>query len=83
MDTVQANRHLGFDDDIRDYAIAAEMLRYLAPKSITLLTNNPRKIEGLRAAHIVIDERVPLKITPNPHNVHYLATKRDKSGHLL
>ena len=83
MDTVEANRHLGFDDDLRDYDIAAEMLRILSPASITLMTNNPRKLEGLREAGIEIDERVPLKITPNPHNLRYLNTKRDKSGHLL
>jgi GTP cyclohydrolase II len=83
MDTVEANLHLGFDDDLRDYAIAAEMLRILAPTSVTLMTNNPRKLEGLREAGIKIDERVPLKITPNLHNKRYLNTKRDKSGHLL
>ena len=83
MDTVEANEHLGFDDDLRDYDIAAEMLRILGPQSIVLMTNNPRKLEGLRGADIPIDERVPLKITPNPHNKRYLNTKRDKSGHLL
>jgi len=83
MDTVEANKHLGFDDDLRDYDIAAEMLRILDPGSITLMTNNPRKLEGLRQAGIEIDARVPLKITPNPHNLRYLNTKRDKSGHLL
>jgi len=83
MDTVEANLHLGFDDDMRDYSIAAKMLEIIAPESIVLMTNNPRKLEGLRQAGIPIDERIPLKITPNPYNEHYLDTKRDKSGHLL
>jgi GTP cyclohydrolase II len=83
MDTVEANHHLGFDDDMRDYSIAAEMIRLLGCDSITLMTNNPRKLEGLRDSGIRIDRRVPLKITPNPHNRSYLNTKRDKSGHIL
>ena len=83
MDTVEANLHLGFDDDLRDYAIAAEMLRILAPTSVTLMTNNPRKLEGLREAGIKIDERVPLKITPNLQNQRYLTPTRDQSGHRL
>ena len=83
MDTVEANLHLGFDDDMRDYSVAARMLEYLAPKSIILMTNNPRKLDGLRKAGIPIDERVPLKITPNVHNKRYLETKKNKSGHLL
>lgn len=83
MDTVEANLHLGFDDDMRDYAIAARMLQYLGPESIILMTNNPRKLDGLRKAGIPIDERIPLKITPNTHNKRYLETKKNKSGHLL
>ena len=83
MDTVEANLHLGFDDDMRDYSIAAKMLDYLKPESIILLTNNPRKLEGLRKAGVPIDERIPLKITPNRFNESYLKTKKKKSGHLL
>ncbi len=83
MDTVEANLHLGFDDDMRDYSVASEMLRHLSPESIILMTNNPNKIKGLREAGIPIDERIPLKITPNPFNEHYLETKKNKSGHLL
>lgn len=83
MDTVEANLHLGFDDDMRDYAIAARMLQHLGPRSIILMTNNPRKLDGLRKAGIPIDERIPLKITPNRHNKRYLETKKSKSGHLL
>lgn len=83
MDTVEANKHLGFDDDMRDYAIAAEMLRLLGPESIVLMTNNPRKLEAMRKAGIPIDERLPIKILPNRFNERYLMTKRDKSGHML
>ena len=83
MDTVEANLHLGFDDDLRRYDIAAEMLKILGPKSVVLMTNNPRKVEGLRRAGIPIDERLPLLITPNKHNAQYLRIKREKSGHLL
>ncbi len=83
MDTVEANLHLGFDDDMRDYSIASEMLRIVGPESIMLMTNNPNKVEGLRRSGIPIDERVPIKIPPNTFNQHYLATKKKKSGHLL
>lgn len=83
LDTVEANLHLGFDDDLRDYEISAEMLKLLGVKSITLMTNNPAKVDGLIEAGIAIDERQPIKTTPNPHNSKYLKTKRDKSGHLL
>lgn len=83
MDTVEANKHLGFDDDMRRYDISSEMLKILGPKSIVLMTNNPRKFEAMRKAGIPIDERLPIKITPNKFNVDYLNTKRDKSGHIL
>ncbi len=83
MDTVEANHHLGFDDDLRDYEISARMLELLEVESIVLLTNNPSKVEGLREAGVVVDERRPIKTTPNPHNYNYLETKRLKSGHLL
>lgn len=83
MDTVEANLHLGFDDDLRDYRVAAEMLRILGVESIELITNNPRKVDGLEDQGVVVSERRPLKVLPNPHNVRYLETKRDKSGHIL
>lgn len=83
MDTVEANHHLGFDDDIRRYDISTEMLKILGPESIVLMTNNPRKFDALIQAGITIDERLPIKITPNKFNVGYLNIKRDKSGHLL
>ncbi len=83
LDTVEANHHLGFDDDLRDYSLSAKMLSLLGIESIVLMTNNPSKVEGLTEAGVVIDERRPIKTTPNPHNFNYLETKRVKSGHLL
>jgi GTP cyclohydrolase II len=83
LDTVQANQALGFHDDERDYAIAAHMLRSLKVRSIKLITNNPKKIEGLHRNGIDVKERIPLIIKPNKYNEKYLKTKRDKSGHLL
>ena len=82
LDTVDANRRLGFSDDERDYGHAAAMLRALGIDRIRLLTNNPNKVEGLEAAGIVVAERVPHHMPANPHNADYLETKRTKSGHL-
>ena len=83
LDTVEANLRLGFQDDERDYAHAAAMLRLLGIDHVRLLTNNPGKVEGLEKAGIGVVERVGHQMPPNPHNVEYLATKRSKSGHLL
>jgi GTP cyclohydrolase II len=83
MDTVEANRHLGFDDDLRDYEISAEMIKLLGVESIELMTNNPSKVDGLKAFGVEVTGRRALKMTPNPHNYLYLETKRLKSGHLL
>ena len=83
MDTVEANLHLGFDDDMRSYDIAAEMIRLLAPQSVQLMTNNPKKYRGLLDAGIEVSDRLPIKIMANPFNEHYLETKKEKSGHLL
>ena len=82
LDTVDANLRLGFADDQRDYAHAAAMLRALGIDRIRLLTNNPAKVDGLRAAGIEVVERVPHHMPTNPHNADYVATKRKKSGHL-
>jgi len=82
LDTVDANRRLGFADDERDYAMAAAMLRALGIDSVRLLTNNPAKVEGLAAAGIAVVERVAHHMPVNPHNADYLETKRSKSGHL-
>jgi GTP cyclohydrolase II len=83
LDTVDANLRLGFQDDERDYAHAAAMLRALGIDRVRLLTNNPSKVEGLQKAGIKVAERVGHRMAPNPHNIEYLATKRRKSGHLL
>ena len=83
LDTVQANHALGFDDDLRRYDIAAAILCELGVASIQLLTNNPRKVEGLTRSCIRVNGTIALRAAPNPHNARYLATKRDKSGHLL
>ncbi|MGQ4911729.1 MAG: GTP cyclohydrolase II [Candidatus Thorarchaeota archaeon] len=83
LDTVDANIHLGFKPDERDYGIAANILRNLKIKSIRLLTNNPEKIRQLTAAGINITERVPLIIEPTEYSKAYLETKAARSGHLL
>ena len=83
LDTVDANLRLGFEDDERDYTHAAAMLRMLGIEEVRLLTNNPKKIEGLQRLGIKVVERLGHQMRPNPHNVEYLATKRGKSGHLL
>ena len=81
FDTVDANRRLGFADDARDFGVAARMLRLIDIEEVRLLTNNPAKVAGLEAAGIAVTERVPIRIAANPHNEHYLETKRDRSGH--
>lgn len=83
FDTVDANLRLGFDDDERDFGVAAHMLKLLSQLRIRLLTNNPRKVEALEAEGIEVAERVPLRIEASEHNRLYLATKRDRSGHQL
>jgi len=83
LDTVDANLRLGFADDERDYEHAAAMLRSLGIAEVRLLTNNPAKVRGLESAGIRVVERVGHHMPANPHNADYLATKRDKSGHLL
>ena len=83
FDTVDANLRLGFNDDERDFAIAAHILAELSQERIRLLTNNPRKREALIAHGIIVEATVPLRIEPSEHNRDYLATKRDRSGHQL
>ncbi len=82
-DTVEANEELGFKPDLRDYGIGAQILSDLGIKKIRLLTNNPKKIVGLKGYNLEIVERIPIEITPNEENAHYLETKRDKLGHLI
>ena len=83
LDTYDANRQLGFPDDLRRYDIAAEMIRALEIRSVDLITNNPLKIAGLVDEGVPVRRRISLKTPPNPHNEDYLKTKRDRSGHLL
>src|SRR5215208_1065312 len=83
LDTVEANLALGLPEDARDYRAAAEMLLDLGVRRAQLLTNNPAKVEGLGRYGVEIVERVPLRISPNPSNVGYLRTKREKMGHLF
>lgn len=82
LDTVEANRRLGFADDERDYRHAAAILRQLGVDGVRLLTNNPAKVAGLEAAGIAVTERVAHHMPTNPHNADYVATKKAKSGHL-
>jgi 3,4-dihydroxy 2-butanone 4-phosphate synthase/GTP cyclohydrolase II len=82
-DTVEANRTLGFADDLRDYGIGAQILRDLGVSRIALITNNPRKIVGLDRHGLEIVDRVPLEVAPNRRNEAYLRTKKEKLGHLL
>ncbi|WP_260483007.1 GTP cyclohydrolase II [Sphingomicrobium flavum] len=82
LDTVDANRRLGFADDERDYGAAAAMLKALAAHQVRLLTNNPNKVAGLEAEGVTVTERVRHQMMPNPHNAHYLDTKKARSGHL-
>ncbi len=82
FDTVDANTRLGFEPDERDFSLAAAMLKALEIGAVALLTNNPDKVAGL-AAHGLAVTRVEHRMPPNPHNVGYLGTKRDRQGHLL
>ena len=81
MDTVEANLHLGFQMDQRDYGVGAQILRYIGITKLRLMSNNPKKRVGLIGYGLEIVENVPIEIHPNPHNERYLQTKRDKLGH--
>jgi len=83
LDTVEANLSLGFEPDLRDYGIGAQILADLGLRSIRLLTNNPKKVIGLEGYGLKVVETVPIIVTPNPYNRRYLETKQKKMGHLL
>ncbi len=82
-DTVEANAQLGFPPDLRHYGIGAQILVDLGVRRMRLLTNNPKKVVGLDSYGLELVERVPIEIAANPENAGYLATKREKLGHLL
>lgn len=82
-DTVEANEELGFKADLRDYGIGAQILLDLGIRKIKLLTNNPKKVIGLKGYGLEIVERIPIEIQPNVNNEKYLKTKRDKLGHII
>lgn len=83
LDTVEANLQLGFDMDERDYGVGAQIIRDLGISKIRLITNNPKKRVGLMGYGLEIVENLPIEISPNQHNEHYLRTKRDKLGHTI
>lgn len=82
-DTVEANEHLGFDADMRNYGMAKDMLDHLQVKSVQLMTNNPRKINALTELGIVVEQRQAIQVGENSHNRDYLATKASKLDHFL
>jgi len=83
MDTVEANLHLGFKADLRDYGIGAQILRDLGVRKMSLLTNNPKKIIGLEGYGIEVVDRFPIEMAVRDENKNYLLCKRDRMGHLL
>ncbi len=83
FDTVDANNRLGFPAEARDFPVAARMLTLLGAGAVRLMTNNPAKVAALAAEGVVVAQRVPHQLPANPHNQRYLATKRDRAGHLL
>jgi len=83
MDTVEANLHLGFDADLRDYGIGAQILSDLGLSTLHLMTNNPKKIVGLEGYGLEITKRISIKIPPNKNNKRYLHTKKEKMDHML
>ena len=83
FDTVDANERLGLPSEARDFPVAARMLDLLGVNAVRLMTNNPAKVETLRAVGVDVIERVAHQLPANPHNERYLATKRDRTGHIL
>lgn len=83
LDTVEANKKLGFKADLRDYGIGAQILRDLGVRRMKLITNNPKKIVGLEGYGLEVVDRMSIEIEPDPENLRYLQTKKDKLGHML
>src|SRR6185503_1215971 len=83
MDTVEANKALGFRADERDYGIGAQTLHHLGVRRMRLMTNNPKKLQALAGFGLSVDSRVPLEVSATRESVEYLRAKRDKLGHLL
>lgn len=83
VDTVEANQQLGYDADLRDYAMAAAILRYYDVGAVRLLSNNPDKLRALESFGIAIEERVPIEAAPHQASARYLKTKQEKLGHLF
>ena len=83
LDTVEANTHLGFHDDMREYSVAAEILKYFGADSIVLLTNNPKKVEGLEKHGIKIAKVFPIITRTNKYNRKYMETKAKKMNHII
>ena len=82
-DTVEANLHLGFKDDERDYGVGAQILRHIGVTKMRLITNNPRKMAGIKGYGLEVVETVPIKVEPNEYNKFYLETKAKKMHHKL
>lgn len=83
QDTVEANHHLGFEADHRNYALCADILRHFGVNRIRLMSNNPQKLQALQDAGIAIAERIPIEIAPTDETQRYLLTKKAKLGHML
>ena len=83
LDTVEANEKLGFQADLRDYGLGAQILLDLGVRKMRIITNNPKKIKGLEGFGLEITERVPIESTPHSKNIKYLKVKREKMGHIL
>jgi len=83
LDTVEANKKLGFEPDLRDYGVGAQILVALGVKRMKIMTNNPKKIVGLEGYGLTVTGRIPIEIPPRPENVHYLLTKCEKLGHIM
>ena len=83
MDTVEANKELGFEPDLRDYGVGAQILKDLGVSKLSVLTNNPKKLIGLEGHGLKIMKRIPIVIKPGNENEQYLKTKKNKMGHIL